>query len=106
MTNPVFLGVGKVFPQLGLVTGKNRAGQRISGHKVEDGHWQLTNQKNGAQLDIEMKHVGPNKHIAFADITRTDAEGNQTKNDVTLLRGLGKGFGVYDLNRSGFNAIG
>jgi hypothetical protein len=106
MTNPVFLGAGKVFPKAGVITGQNRAGQQISGHRVEPGHWQLSNQKNGAQLDVQMDFVGKNKHVGHAQITRTDAQGNQTQNDVTILRGQGRQIGIYDLNQSGFQAIG
>lgn len=105
MTKPVFLGQGKVYPKLGLVTGQNRNGDTISGHRTAPGQWELTNQNNGTQFDVDVKSVGPYKHKAHLEITRTDAQGNITQNDLTLLRGAGRGFGVYDFNQSGFQAM-
>ncbi|GMU55683.1 MAG: hypothetical protein AMXMBFR33_48290 [Candidatus Xenobia bacterium] len=96
--------VGAGVVKNGASFGVNRAGENLSGHRTAPGQWSFTNQDNGAQL--EASRTGR----FHWDVTRTDASGQQSVGDFTVLP-MGTGpagghhFRVYDFNHNGFQPV-
>ncbi len=101
MANPILVGGG--ISKFGVGIGRNRRGDLITGHRVEPGHWSLSNQNNGVQLDAV------HEKGKVWEVTRTDAEGNQSVGDFTVISKKGEDgkrrFLVLDLDRDGFQPL-